>query len=59
MTESDVEESIITPSTREDMPKTILKIIEEQAEAKETTNVDMWTPAVEAAFQAQVVSCAG
>ncbi|KAI9491621.1 P-loop containing nucleoside triphosphate hydrolase protein [Zychaea mexicana] len=58
--ESDIEEIIITPSAREDMPKTIKKIIVEQekSKCKGKSKVDMWTPAVESAFQAQVDSLA-
>ncbi|KAI9273017.1 P-loop containing nucleoside triphosphate hydrolase protein [Phascolomyces articulosus] len=60
VSENETEEIIITPSTRQNMPKVIQKILEnqEKLESNEKTKMDMWTPAVESAFQAQVHSLA-
>ena len=64
MHENNVEEElIITPSTRQDMPQVIQKILENEKELKDKSNnksekMDMWTPAIESEFQAQVDSLA-
>ena len=64
MHENNVEEElIITPSTRQDMPQVIQKILENEKELKDKSNsksekMDMWTPTIESEFQAQVDSLA-
>lgn len=50
-----MEDYIISPSVRGDMPKAIQKILEEQEKMKnEKQRPRMWTPAVEAEYQQQV-----
>lgn len=58
--EETVEETMISPSVRQDLPKAIQQILADIEKQKNSSSkVDMWTPAVEAEFQRQVASLAG
>lgn len=55
-----MEDTVISPSVRQDLPKPIQQILADVDERKKSSSkVDMWTPAVEAQFQRQVASLAG